>query len=470
VTATRNLAASIPGFTGDVLTPGDVAYDDARQLHNAAIDRRPALIARCAGEHDVVAALRHARTHAMAVTVRGGGHGAGGFALADGGLVIDLTRMRAVAVDPVRRTARVQGGATWRELDAATQQHGLAVTGARMPSVGVAGFTLGSGSGWLERKLGLAADSLRSARVVTAAGDVVTASEDEHPDLFWALRGGGPSFGVVVELDFALAPVGPQVLGGVLGWPVERGEEIAAAYAALIAAAPDDLGGGLALLDAPAEAFVPERLYGAPLVAVLVLWTGEPAEGDAVIGPLRELRPAIDAVAPMPYVALQGMFERPLAVQVPTRAHTDGGFLRDLTPAAIAAAARAAAGRPSPLGSILFQPMGGAYARVPEDATPLGRRSAPWHWQAGTAWFESVDDHRGHAWIASVGTALAPWSGGETFPNFIVDADPERLRAAFSPAVYERLQAIRAKWDPDDVIGHPGAAWPLHSPSAYAAS
>ena len=454
------LPAPIPGFRGDVLTPGDAAYDEARQLHNAAIDRRPALIARCAGAQDVAAALRHARAHELAVTVRGGGHGAGGFALADGALTIDLTRMRAVAVDPARRTARVQGGATWRELDAATQAHGLAVTGARMPSVGVAGFTLGSGSGWLERKLGLAADSLCSAQVVTAGGDLVTASADEHPDLFWALRGGGPSFGVVAELEFALAPVGPEVLGGVLGWPIERAEETAATYAELLAGAADDLGGGLAFLDAPAEPFVPERMYGAPLVAVLVLWTGARADGDAVLGPLRDLAPPIDAVAPMPYVALQGMFERPFAMQAPTRAHADGGFLSDLTPAAIAAAAHAAAGRPSPLGSILFQPLGGAFARVPEDATPLGRRDAAWHWQAGTAWFESADDDGSRAWIASVGRALAPWSGGETYPNFIVEGDPERLRAAFAPAVFERLQAIRAEWDPDGVLAA-GAAIPL---------
>jgi len=389
----------------DALAPGDPGYDDARRLHNAAIDRRPALIARCAAPHDVAAALSHARERGMAVTVRGGGHAAGGFALADGALTIDLTRMGAVDVDPDRRSARVQGGATWRALDAAAQRHGLAVTGARMPSVGVAGFTLGSGSGWLERKLGLAADSLVSARVVTAAGDVVTTSAHEHPDLFWALRGGGPSFGVVVELELALVPVGPQVLAGMLAWPAERTAEVAAAYRELMAAAPDDLGGGLALLSAPPMPFVPTELEGVPIVAVLVLWTGG---GDAPIGPLRALAPAVDAVAPLPYAALQSMFERPVEVQEPTRAHVDGGFLSGLPPAAVAAVAEVAADRPSPLGSVLLQPMGGAFARIAEDATPLGRRSAPWHWQAGTAWFESADDERSRAWIASVRRVPAP--------------------------------------------------------------
>ena len=206
--------STIRGFAGELLAPGNPAYDEARQVFNAAVDRRPALIARCTGPADVAAALRHARESGVPVTVRGGGHSPAGFAVADGALTIDLTRMDAVRVDPSRRRLRVQGGATWRVVDAATQAHGLAVTGARLPSVGVAGFTLGSGSGWLERKLGLAADSLRSARVVTAAGEQVVASPDEHSDLFWALRGGGPSFGVVVELEFALAPVGPQCSAG----------------------------------------------------------------------------------------------------------------------------------------------------------------------------------------------------------------------------------------------------------------
>ena len=460
MTTSETARISIPDFDGDVVAPGDATYDEARRLHNAAVDRRPALIARCSGAQDVAAALRHARERGLPVTVRGGGHAVGGFALADGALTIDLTRMRAVDVDPVRRTARVQGGATWREVDAATQAHGLAVTGARLPSVGVAGFLLGSGSGWLERKLGLAADSLRSARVVTAGGEVVTASSEKHAGLFWALRGGGPGFGVVAELELALAPVGPQVVGGVLGWPVERAEEVAAAYAALIAGAPDDLGGGLAFLSGPPEPFVPAPLQGAPLVAIVALWTGAPEHGAAVLRSLRALDPPIDAVAPMPYRTLQGMFERPAAVQVPTRAHADGGFLAALPDAAAVAAARAAAGRTSPLGSILLQPLGGAFARVPEEATPLGRRDAAWHWQAGTAWFESADDDAARAWVADVGRALAPWSCGETYPNFIPDADPARLRAAHAPAVLERLRRIRAEWDPGNVLAA-GHAIPL---------
>jgi FAD/FMN-containing dehydrogenase len=450
--------STIRDFAGQILAPGDSGFDEVRRVQDAAIVRRPALIARCAGALDVAAALRHARTRRMPVTIRGGGHTA--FGVADDALMLDLSRMAAVRVDPARCRVRVQGGATWRVLDAATQEHGLAVTGARIPSVGVAGFTLGSGSGWLERKLGLAADSLVSARVVTADGALVSTSAQKHPDLFWALRGGGPSFGVVVELEFALAPVGPVVLAGIMGWREERTAEVAATYAALMSGAPDDLGGGLAFLLAPPAPFVPPSLQGSPIVAVAVLWTGVQDDGHDLLRPLRELGPSIDAVGPMPYTALQGMFERPPEVQVPTRAHVEGGFLGGLPPEAVAAAAGAAGGRPSPLGSILLQPLGGAFARVDEEVTPLGRRDAAWHWQAGTAWFESADDEPSRAWTSDVRRALAPWAAGETYPNFIPGSDPARLRAAYAPAAWERLRVARAAWDPDGVFAA-GHAIPL---------
>jgi FAD/FMN-containing dehydrogenase len=248
-----------------------------------------------------------------------------------------------------------------------------------------------------------------------------------------------------------------------LAWPAAHASEVAAAYSDLMRQAPDDLGGGLALLDGPPAPFLPAALRGAPLVAVLVLWTGEPAAGEDLLRPLRALAPAADSVGPLPYVAVQGMFERPAEVQVPTRAHADGGFLTGLPAEAIAAAAAASSARPSPLGSILFQPLGGAFARTAEDATPLGRRSAPWHWQAGTAWFEPADDDRGRAWIADVGRSLAPWSAGESYPNFILGADPERLRAAYGQATFARLQAVRAEWDPEGVLSA-GHAIPLPPP------
>jgi len=446
---------AIADFAGELLGPADAAFEEARRVQNDAVDRRPALIARCAGERDVAAALRHARSVGLPVTVRAGGHGYDGFAVADGALVIDLTRMRAAEVDAARQRARVQGGATWRELDAALAPHALAGTGARLPSVGVAGFTLGSGSGWLERKLGLAADALRSARVVTADGTIVTAGPREHPDLFWALRGGGPSFGVVVELEFALDRVGPVVIGGMLGWPGDRASAVAAAYAALMTEASDDLGGGLSLLAPPPRLpFVPQALHGKPFVAIVVLWTGEPAEADAVLAPLRELAPVVDALAPMPYAALQATFESPEPYTA--RIHGEGGFLSGLPGELVAALAAHQARKPVALGNLLLQPLGGAFARVPAGATPLGQRDAPWAWQAGAAWFDSSLDADVARWMAGVRETLAPWARGESYPNFLPGADPARLRAGYGPAVWERLQAIRARWDPDGVFaaGH----------------
>jgi FAD/FMN-containing dehydrogenase len=439
---------AIRDFAGDLLVPGDPAYDDARRTQNDATNRRPAVIARCAGSGDVVAALRYAREVRLPVRVRGGGHGPDRFAVDDDTLVIDLTAMRAVRVDHEERRVRVQGGATWREVDAATHLHGLAVTGARLPSVGVAGFTLGSGSGWLERKLGLAADCLRAARVVTAHGHLVTATAYEHPDLFWALRGGGPSFGVVTELEFALAPI-DRVRAGLLAWPIERAAEVTTAYRDLMARATDDLGGALALLNgAP---FVPEPLRAVPLVAVLVMWTGP---GDAPIAPLRALSPAVDSVERMSYRRLQSMFESPTPYTA--RLRGAGGFLTDLTPDVVAVLADFQAGKPAPEGSMLVQPLGGAVARVADGCTPLGQRDAPWAFQAGAAWFDRAADDAVRAWADDLRSALAPYTRGETWPNFIPERDPDRLRASYGNDVWDRLQAVRAWWDPDDVFsgGH----------------
>ena len=422
----------------DLLLPDEPGYHEARRTQNDAVDRLPAVIARCGDAADVAAALHVAREAGLAVRVRGGGHGADGFAVDDDALVIDLSPMRGVRVEG--RRAFVQGGATWRELDAATAAHGLAVTGARLPSVGVAGFTLGSGSGWLERKLGLAADSLVGATVVTAGGDEVAA----EGELLWALRGGGPSFGVVVELELELHPVG-DVTAGMLGWPVDRADEVAAAYAALMADAPDDLGGGFAL--------VPEALLGMPLVAIVVLWTGS---GEPPIGALRALGPTVDRVQPMPYAAFQGLFES--SEPYTARIHGEGGFVTDLPPEAVAVLAEHQAQKPAPEGSMLVQPLGGAFARA--TGGPLGRRDAAWMWQAGAAWFDAAQDGAVQEWAASLRTGLAPWSHGEPYPNFIPAADPARLRESYGLEVWERLQAVRARWDPEGLLSG-GHAIPL---------
>jgi FAD binding domain-containing protein len=409
-----------------LLRPDDAGYDEARRTQNDAIDRRPALIARCAALADVRAALQLARESRLPFRVRGGGHGVDRLAVDDDVLVIDLSPMRGVRVEG--RRAFVQGGATWRELDGATQAHGLAVTGARIPSVGVAGFTLGSGSGWLERKLGLAADSLVGATVVSADGEEIEA----EGELLWALRGGGPGFGVVVELEFELHPVG-DVTAGLLGWEVDRAAEIAAVYEPLMAEAADDLGGALA--------FVPAALLGMPLVAVVVLWTGA---GEPPIGPLRALRPTVDRVQPMPYGAFQSLFES--SEPYTARIHGEGGFLTGLPPEVVAVLAEHQAAKPAPEGSLLVQPLGGAFARHTDG--PLGRRDAPWMWQAGAAWFDAAQDGAVSEWARSLREALEPWSRGEPYPNFMPAVDPARLKASYGPQVWERLRAVRAALEP----------------------
>src|SRR3954454_14045564 len=252
------LTFEVPGFTGTIMRPGDAGFDDARRVFNGLIDSSPALIARCTSTSDVAAAVRHARANNLTVSVYGGGHGVTGAAVAEGSLCVDLRGMKDISVDPDSRTARAEGGLTWGEFDAATQAHGLAVTGGRVPGTGIGGLSLGSGSGWLERKLGFTCDSLLAAEVVTADGNVVTASETDNAELFWGIRGGGGNFGIVTTFTFRLHEVGPMVWGGMLAFPGPRSREVLAAYRDFVAKAPDEVGSGLAFLTAPHEDFVPE--------------------------------------------------------------------------------------------------------------------------------------------------------------------------------------------------------------------
>jgi FAD/FMN-containing dehydrogenase len=436
----------IPRFAGTVIGPGDDRYDDARGVYNAMIDRRPALIARCESVPDVAAALAYARREGLEVAVRAGGHSTPGFGTTDGGLVIDLGPLKRIEVDPVRRIAWVQPGVVWGELDAATQEHGLAVTGGRVSSTGVAGFTLGSGSGWLERRMGLAADNLRAARVLTASGVLVTASPSENADLFWALRGGGGNFGIVVEFEFALRPVGPEVLAGVLLWPRDRAPEVIRAYRGLMADAPDALCGGLALMSAPPD--MPPELAGKPAVGVIVLYAGDPARGEQHVRALRALGPAVDAVAPMPYCAAQAMMD---AGHPPgARDYYKSGFLAELTDAAIDALLGQSA--PSPQSAVILQPLGGAFGRVGEMETALGHRDAAWGVQVLAQWLDPADDAANRAWATAAMDALAPWARPAGFPNFIADPGDAAVTVAYGTERYGRLAEAKRRWDPDNVF------------------
>jgi hypothetical protein len=441
---------SIHRFAGTLIGPDDEGYDAARGVYNAMIDRRPALIARCESVSDVAAALAYARANELEVAVRAGGHSSPGFATTDGGLVIDLSALKAIHVDAVRRIAWVQPGVLWSELDAATQEHGLAVTGGRVSSTGVAGFTLGSGSGWLERKMGLAADNLRAARVLTADGRIVTASPTENPDLFWALRGGGGNFGIVVEFEFALRPVGPIVLGGMLLWPRDRAPEVMRAYRDLMADAPDALCGGLALMTAPAAPIVPPELQGRPAVSVIVLYAGDPGRGLEHAGRLRALAPAVDAVQPMPYLAVQSMMDKTHPEGL--RDYYRSGFIDELADPAIDTILAGAETAPSTLSAVLLQPLGGAFGRVGEMDTALGHRDAAWGIQVLAQWLEPERDTANRNWVRALTDALAPWARPAGFPNFIADGGDAAVTVAYGAERHARLVEAKDRWDPANVF------------------
>jgi FAD/FMN-containing dehydrogenase len=444
-------APSIARFSGTLLTPDDEAYGDARRVHNGMIDRRPALIALCESVPDVAAALAYARAEDMEIAVRAGGHAAPGFGTTDGGMLIDLSPLKGIHVDPVRRIAWVQPGVLWGELDAATQEHGLAITGGRVSSTGVAGFTLGSGSGWLERKMGLAADNLRAARVLTADGEIVTASPTQNSDLYWGLRGGGGNFGIVVEFEFALRPVGPIVLGGLMLWPRARAAEVMRTYREIMRDAPDALCGGLVLFSAPPAPMVPLELQGRPAVGVLVGYAGAPDRGAEHIAPLRALAPAVDAVQEMPYAAIQAMLDTPENPDL--RAYYRFSFIDELTDAAVDTIIAAAAVAPSSQSGILLQPLGGAFGRVGAMETALGHRDAEWGMQVLASWLEPERDTANRGWVRAFTDAMSPWARPAGFPNFIAEAhDAASVRSAYGAERYARLVEVKDRWDPENVF------------------
>jgi FAD/FMN-containing dehydrogenase len=444
-------APSIPRFTGTLIGPDDDGYDAGRRVYNDMIDRRPALIAMCETVPDVAAALAYARAEGLEVAVRAGGHAAPGFGTTEGGVLIDLTGLKAIHVDPARRITWVQPGVLWGELDAATQEHGLAVTGGRVSSTGVAGFTLGSGSGWLERKMGLAADNLRAARVLTADGRIVTASATRNSDLFWGLRGGGGNFGIVVEFEFDLRPVGPIVLGGVMLWPRERAAEVLRTYRDMMREAPDALCGGVVLNHAPPLPVVPLELQGRPAVGVLVVYAGDPDRGADHIAPLRALDPAVDAVQPMPYAAVQSMLDGDESVKL--RHYYRFNFIDELTDPALETVLAAAGTAPSTQSAVLLQPLGGAFGRVGTMDTALGHRDAQWGMQVLAQWLEPERDTANRAWVRAFTDALAPWSRPAGFPNFVAEAgDAKAVRDAYGAERYARLVEVKDRWDPDNVF------------------
>jgi FAD/FMN-containing dehydrogenase len=433
---------------GPLIQPGDRGYDEARSIWNGAIDRRPACIARCTGVADVVAAVRFARDRDLEIAVRSGGHGVGGHALCDGGLVIDLSPMKGIRVDPARRTARAEAGVLWGELDRETQLFGLATVGGIVTHTGIAGLTLGGGIGWLMRKYGATVDNLLSADVVTADGEVVTASQERNPDLFWGIRGGGGNFGIVTSFEYRLHPVGPIVLAGPIFHPLEDAPEVLRFYRGFIADAPDELTTIFNLRAAPPLPFLPEDVHGKPIVMVGACYTGSPEDGAEVVRPLKQFgSPIVDLLEPKPYTALQSMFDP----SVPHGWHYywKSVELPPLTDGAIETLVERASALTSPKSYCIAFQLGGALGRVADSDTAFSQRGAAHNVNINAIWTEEDPEAERHiAWARDFFDAMQPHAGGHVYLNFLGDEGGDRVRQAYGAENYKRLVELKRTYDP----------------------
>ncbi|MGE0295371.1 FAD-binding oxidoreductase [Pseudonocardia sp.] len=439
-------------IAGTVLTPATPGYDEARRVWNGAIDRRPAVIARCTTAADVVAAVEFARRNGLPIAVRGGGHSIPGLSVCDDGLVVDLSPMKGIAVDPDARTVTAGAGVVWAELDAATQEHGLAVTGGEISDTGIAGLTLGGGYGWLKRTCGLTCDNLVSAEVVTADGRVVLAGADSHPDLFWALRGGGGNFGVVTRFTYRLHDVGPMLYGGAVVHSAERAADALRFLRDLAPRVPDEVSLMAALVVAPPAPEFPAQLHGEPVVVIGAAYHGSLGDGQEALRPVREFAPpAVDLLGPIPYVALQQMVDAftPRGLHY----HVKSEWLADLPEDVVDGLVAQHLARTSPLSQILVHQMGGALARVPREATAFAYRDAPFVLSVIGAWQPAEPAGPHVAWTRRTWAAAQPASLGASYVNHLdTDDGEERVRAAYGPATYDRLVAVKTAWDPDNTF------------------
>jgi FAD/FMN-containing dehydrogenase/catechol 2,3-dioxygenase-like lactoylglutathione lyase family enzyme len=433
-------------LTGELLHPGDREYERARQVFNASVDRRPELIVRCRTTEDVVAAVEHAISEELPVCVRGGGHSLAGFGVADGALMVDLSAMRAVRVDPEARVARVQGGATWRDLELAASPCGLAASAGAIDRTGVAGVTLGGGYGWLHRRYGLACDNLICAEVVLADGQVVRASADQHPELFFALRGGGGNFGVLTELELRLHPVSEALAGFVLH-PAERAAEILNLYRQLCNQAPDPLTLAVALIALPPLPSLPAELHGERAVMLHAGFLGSVADGKRLLEPASSVGPPLlDTIAPVDVPTLQ----RSAGETIPPRAHTaaTGEWLGDLDDTTIDGLVQAHCEATSPLSAIVLVQMGGAASRIPASESAFAFRNAVHALEVLPIWTEGEDPSPHLRWMRTVRAAAGGSSLGAGYINFLGDEGEERVRAAYGPDTYLRLAAVKDAVDP----------------------
>jgi FAD/FMN-containing dehydrogenase len=430
-------------ITGTVLRPNDRGYDEARAVYNGMIDRKPALIVRAETADDVVGALTFARRAQLEVSIRGGGHNVAGRAVTDGGLMIDLAEMKRIAVDPQARTVTAEGGVVWGELNDATATHGLAVTGGVISTTGIAGLTLGGGLGWLMSKYGLAADNLIGVELVTADGDVLQVDAESHPDLFWALRGGGGNFGVVTSLTYRVHPVS-TIVGGLIAHPIDAAPEMLRFYRDAVAGASDDLTVFAGLVHAPDGS-------GAQLAAMVVFHTGEPDAAERDLAPFEAWgSPAVVQVGPMPYPVMNTILDA--GYPEGTLNYWRSSFVHGLPDGVIDTAVERFAAVPSPMSAILLERFHGAVTRIGETATAVPHRAEGWNLFIPSVWTDDADTHANIAWTRETFDALRPHFAGGRWLNYLGDDEAgDAVRAAYGPN-YERLREVKRRYDPDNVF------------------
>ena len=439
-------------FQGSLIGPGDSDYDEARTIWNGMIDKYPVLIARAAGTVDVVEAVNFARENKLLISVRGGGHNVAGSAVGNDSLMIDLSQMKGIHVNPQQQTARVQPGVIWRELDREAQAFGLATPGGIVSDTGVAGLTLGGGFGWLSRKYGFTIDNVISLDVVTADGKILTASVTENPDLFWGMRGGGGNFGIAVSFEFQLHPVGPQVLAGPIIYPLNAAGDVLRFYREFTAAAPEELGSMAVFLTAPPAPFIPEELRGKPVLAIILTYVGNPEDGERVLQPLREFgAPLFDGVSLKPYTAHQ----RSLDPGQPRghRYYWKSEYVYNISDDAIETLIAYAAHMTSPSSRLALFHLGGAIRHLDEQAMAVSHRDAEYVLAINNGWAEAQDDEKEIQWTRDLWTAIRPFSTGGVYVNFLsADEGQDRVRAAYGPEKYDRLVELKNRYDPTNLF------------------
>jgi len=449
--APQALDALRGGLRGGLSLPGDAGYDEARTIWNAMIDKHPAAVVRAAGASDVIQTVRLAAQHGLLLSIRGGGHNIAGNAVCDGGLMLDLSRMGSVRVDPKARTARVEPGARLADLDKETQAFGLATPLGINSTTGVAGLTLGGGFGWLSRKYGLTVDNLLSADVVTAAGELVRASETDHPDLFWAIRGGGGNFGVVTSFEFTLHPVGPQVIAGLIVHPFSAAKEVLHEYRRLVAKAPDELCCWVVMRKAPPLPFLPKEVHGTEVLVLALCHAGDLGAGEKAAAPFKAIgKPIADVVGPHPYAGWQAAFD-PLLTPGERNYWKSHDFV-ELADGLIDVLLDAVRRLPSPQCEIFIGHLGGAINRIPVEATAYPHRNVNFVMNVHTRWSRPSEDASCVGWARGLYDAAAPFATGAVYVNFMPDDEAQRVRSGAYGPNYDRLAKVKAKYDPKNLF------------------